>query len=909
MKLKYIFAALVAALGFTACVEEQPVSFLQGMDVSNDFITLKAEGSSASFTVMAEEDWTVTIDEKGSTWLSVDPKAGKAGQSVTVTVSAPAATAARKATVSIVTPTKTKLITVAQEGDKDKPVTCKDVMEGESNATYRVAGKITKIVNTQYGNLYINDGTVDGDGLYIYGIKNDKDKYPKDAEGGWESFGIEVGDLVVLEGPKTVYQGTVELVDAVIISVEKGTAPILSCEEPEKIVPASDTEATFTISAKNLTEDWTVTTDASWITDYTKSGKASDTQIVVKFSANESPEAREATLTVKSKDAADLVLTLRQGGYSAFGTLDNPYTPSQLAEALLAGGTVAGDVYIKGKVSAILYSFSASYGTGTFWISDDGVAYGVSEDKKSTTEPSKDFECYGVYWLGNTPWADGNAQLSVGDEVVICGQVTVYNGTAETSSKKAYVYSVNWATTDANGLGSVDYPFNIAGAEKFIDDTQAAVKAASDAGATLTLPDVAVKGKVSAVLYEFSADYGTGTFWISDDGTAYGVSEDKKSTTEPAKDFEVYSAYFLENKPWEAGNAQVAVGDEVIIKGQLTLYKSTYETSSKKAYVYSLNGVTEATPAVEIPEVYLNEFDPNNKKIEVYNATGKEIDMTGWTLTKDNDETSMFTVPEGRAKIAAKGYVVFTCKSDGINDPSFGLSPTKGFIITMKDKDGNVVDNVDNSEAREGGIVTMGETQSWGRETDGADKFVLFDTPTIGAANGSSNPPAELGEYDTNVKDGIVTVSSAYTDGVATVNGTADVFTLKLGTSSKFGSATVTLPAGTKSVSFYAVAWKGAPASLKLTLGSNVIPVDIAANDGATGSSPYTITVTDSDKYAFNLGGALPQDTPVTVETYEGTNNGKRAILFGIQASGEEPVQLDESNGGIPDYGGVNFEW
>ena len=105
MKLKYIFAALVAALGFTACVEEQPVSFLQGMDVSNDFITLKAEGSSASFTVMAEEDWTVTIDEKGSTWLSVDPKAGKAGQSVTVTVSAPAATAARKATVSIVTPT------------------------------------------------------------------------------------------------------------------------------------------------------------------------------------------------------------------------------------------------------------------------------------------------------------------------------------------------------------------------------------------------------------------------------------------------------------------------------------------------------------------------------------------------------------------------------------------------------------------------------------------------------------------------------------------------------------------------------------------------------------------------------------------------------------------------------------
>ena len=39
--------------------------------------------------------------------------------------------------------------------------------------------------------------------------------------------------------------------------------------------------------------------------------------------------------------------------------------------------------------------------------------------------------------------------------------------------------------------------------------------------------------------------------------------------------------------------AQVAAGDEVVIKGQLTLYKTTYETSSKKAWLYSLNGATE----------------------------------------------------------------------------------------------------------------------------------------------------------------------------------------------------------------------------------------------------------------------------------------------------------------------------
>jgi hypothetical protein len=125
------------------------------------------------------------------------------------------------------------------------------------------------------------------------------------------------------------------------------------------------------------------------------------------------------------------------------GTETNPYTPSEIAALILGGNTPEEDVYIKGVVSAVLYTFSASYGTGTFWISDDGRAYGVSDDKKKTTEPTKDFECYSVYWLDNMPWVEGNGQISVGDVVVICGKTMCYNGTAETSSKKAWVYSWN----------------------------------------------------------------------------------------------------------------------------------------------------------------------------------------------------------------------------------------------------------------------------------------------------------------------------------------------------------------------------------------------------------------------------------------------------------------------------------
>ena len=119
-------------------------------------------------------------------------------------------------------------------------------------------------------------------------------------------------------------------------------------------------------------------------------------------------------------------------------------------------------------------------------------------------------------------------------------------------------------------MGSLDYPFNTAGAISFIDN----------AGSN----EVFVKGIVSKIVYTFSVNYGTGTFWISDDGTY---------NDDAAKDFEAYSVYWLGNKAWEEGNDQIAEGDEVILHGALTKYKTTYETSSKKAYVYSVNGKTE----------------------------------------------------------------------------------------------------------------------------------------------------------------------------------------------------------------------------------------------------------------------------------------------------------------------------
>ena len=162
-----------------------------------------------------------------------------------------------------------------------------------------------------------------------------------------------------------------------------------------------------------------------------------------------------------------------------------------------------------------------------------------------------------------------------------------------------------------------------------------------------------------------------------------------------------------------------------------------FEGSSEWAFVGKL--AENSNPGGETHEevsLYLNEFDCQNKKLEIYNPNNFDVDLTGWTLSKDE---TVWTIPASHASVPANGYIVYTGKSDGTNDPTFGLSGTKGFVVVLTDKEGHVVDKVDNSSAREGGIVQIPDGKSWGRKTDGAAEFVLFDTPTIGAANGAGS--------------------------------------------------------------------------------------------------------------------------------------------------------------------------
>ena len=89
---------------------------------------------------------------------------------------------------------------------------------------------------------------------------------------------------------------------------------------------------------------------------------------------------------------------------------------------------------------------------------------------------------------------------------------------------------------------------------------------------------------------------------------------------------QVYNGYYLEGKAFTA-NDQIKVGDEVVVFGKLTLYKTTYEIDANN-YIYSLNGKTtdEENPEPPTPEVQTVSVAKALEVIEALEAGAKTSD-------------------------------------------------------------------------------------------------------------------------------------------------------------------------------------------------------------------------------------------------------------------------------------------
>ena len=114
------------------------------------------------------------------------------------------------------------------------------------------------------------------------------------------------------------------------------------------------------------------------------------------------------------------------------GTLADPFNAAGAIDAAKAG--TSANVYVAGKVSKIKDQFTAKFGNATFWITADG---------KHPADDKDAFEVFRALYLGNQKWVEGDKTLTLGDDVVVYGPVTDYNGQAETVGNKCNVYSIN----------------------------------------------------------------------------------------------------------------------------------------------------------------------------------------------------------------------------------------------------------------------------------------------------------------------------------------------------------------------------------------------------------------------------------------------------------------------------------
>ncbi len=338
-----------------------------------------------------------------------------------------------------------------------------------------------------------------------------------------------------------------------------------------------------------------------------------------------------------------------EGTATGDGTLENPFNSVAAAKAAkeLGSGNVSEQMYyIKGKVVSIatdrngnvLNFDQGTYGNASFYISDDGTETGQ-------------FYCYRVLYLGNKKWTQGAGDiLKVGDEVIVCAKLTLYNTTPETQQNEGFLYSLNGKSEGggtegvATGDGSLENPFNSVAA------TNEAKKLASGA---VSNKAYYIKGKVVSIATDKNGNvlnfdqgtYGNASFYISDDGTETGQ-------------FYCYRVLYLGNKKWAQGAGDILkVGDEVIVCAKLTMYNTTPETQQNEGYLYSLNGKTEGggggdTPAADAKAVTVAEFNAAAESNDVwYQLTGTVKNL------KDGDKYGNFDLEDATGSVYVYGLL------------------------------------------------------------------------------------------------------------------------------------------------------------------------------------------------------------------------------------------------------------
>ena len=627
MKHIHSFLSILAAAALAlACMPEQVISSIPEFKPEQSYLGIPYEGGIANTGVTSKTDWSfdeATIPE----WLTVTPlKGSPAVNSIVFAADKNTAASDRTANLIVNVAGKQQRFTVVQSGPGafDAPLsTIEQVAAGADGEVFRIRATVTGIRNTNYGNIDVDDGT---GSIYISGLFNGLGQYPKDAAGGWSSFGIEPGDVITVQGPRTLYNGTtLELVDATLIKVEKSLIAV----EPSEIALESAEAGTFTISVVSKADGMAVLPSENWIklTDIAK-GEGGAAVYSFAYEANTTTAARTASVVFKATNSSKSVSVTQPGipptGQSITEIVALPDDSGvETLESIVVAKTTKGFVITDGKTAIHAYDSGANaveLGNVVKVLATKTTYNGVPElasitsvektDDSSWSHPTvKDITASAVDYAATvaeyiqftgTLKKSGNyynVEIDGVDPGTKQGSIVYpidaldaasFDGKAITvtgyfngiSGGGKYINVIATKIVEANAKGSLSNPYTPAEAAAAVAD----LKWTSNSDYEHT-DEVYVAGKICKIAnkgtYTEGGTYGNATFFLSGDGTGDG-------------EFQVFRALYLGNVKFTEGKTDIKVGDDVVICGQLMNYQNnTPETVSGKAYLYSLNGKTE----------------------------------------------------------------------------------------------------------------------------------------------------------------------------------------------------------------------------------------------------------------------------------------------------------------------------
>lgn len=290
------------------------------------------------------------------------------------------------------------------------------------------------------------------------------------------------------------------------------------------------------------------------------------------------------------------------------GTETDPYNVAAANQvgATLSAGESTETVYIRGIVSRI-DEIDPSFGNATYCISDDGT-------------PNNQFLVYRGYSLGGEKFTSVD-ELKVGDEVIVKGTITNYNGTIELNQRNE-IYSLNGVIAGGEtgeGDGTEGNPYSASQALEMIANGE------NDPDA-----EVYIKGKVSQIK-EVSAQFGNATYWISDDG-----STDNQ--------LYVFRGKYLNGEEFTSED-QLKVGDEVVILGKLTTFNDDPQVNTGSSIV-SINGEGGGSTAGGAVSISGDVVTLTNSAVTAGTETAT-LNVADITDLKKGDKPSSLTMSDG----------------------------------------------------------------------------------------------------------------------------------------------------------------------------------------------------------------------------------------------------------------------